>query len=568
MKRVSHLIYTPKDFQDEFLKNYDSLTQRYNLRGYLLAGTAGSGKTYNTLLLAECLNARRVVIFCQKNSINRVWEAEVNKLFRTPQTYWIADEGKPYRGERFLIVHYEAMTKLKQMTAVIKDPSLMVILDESHNLNEIDSQRTPLFLDLCSALNASDIVFASGTPLKAMGSEAIPLLKAIDPYFDDDAQQRFKGIFGRDGNRGLDILKHRLGLLTYKVEKHQLGLEKPDMRLMKVTIPNGKEYTLPAIKRDMEAFIKERFAYYKKREKEDIAFYEECLELHRKTLTKQKDIEALNHYRQQVKLVQRYKGDARMAGEAIKATNRFEKSVIIPSLPQDKRNRFKDIKSIVKYVNLKIQGEALGRVLGRKRVECHMDMVPHVDFRGVIESTTKKTVIFTSFVEALEKMEKELTTQGFNPTAVYGKTNNDLAKILKEFETNEDINPLTATYQSLSTAVPLVMADTMLLLNAPFRDYIQQQAISRIHRLGATTQCVVYTTVLDTGSEPNISTRSSEILAWSQSQVEAIMGIESPFKLTESMESIKVSSADYGIEESFVIDPSVMKRVQHSFESW
>lgn len=86
-----------------------------------------------------------------------------------------------------------------------------------------------------------------------------------------------------------------------------------------------------------------------------------------------------------------------------------------------------------------------------------------------------------------------------NPVVVYGKTNNELNKTVGLFEKDIDLNPLVATYQSLSTAVPLVMADTMIMLNAPFRAYIHEQAISRIHRLGADTQTIVWEAYLNTG---------------------------------------------------------------------
>ena len=51
---------------------------------------------------------------------------------------------------------------------------------------------------------------------------------------------------------------------------------------------------------------------------------------------------------------------------------------------------------------------------------------------------------------------------------------------------------MIATYKSLSTAVPMTMADVMIMVDTPFRDYIFQQTIARINRLGTTTQTYVY----------------------------------------------------------------------------
>jgi len=551
LRKLTNLIYTPKDYQQEFFEAYDRLTQQYQLRGYLLAAAAGSGKTYINLALAECLGAERIIVISPKNATERVWEAEVQKLFKKPPTYWVQQHGKPYNGERVVIAHYESLNKLLPIVDKLKSRKTMVILDESHNLNEMSSQRTQLYLQLIEEVAADDVIWASGTPIKALGAEALPLLRAIDPYFTPDVEERFRKIYGRDGNRGLDILKHRIGLISFKVEKHQLGLDKPIIKKLPVVIPNGKDYTLTAIRRDMKAFIDERAKYYNSRRKDDQKFYDEMLDVFLKTTSNKRHKDELKQYRTYVKAIQKAGGDARFVAEEIKWTNRWEKEVVIPMLPKEHRERFKDVKSVIKYVNLKIQGEALGRVLGRKRIECHVDMVPHVDFAGVCGSTPKKTVVFTSFVEALEATKAHLEKSDLNPVVVYGKTNSELNKTVQLFEQQEDLNPLVATYQSLSTAVPLTMADTMIMLNAPFRAYIHEQAISRIHRLGADTQTTVWECHLDTGNEPNISTRSGDILAWSQQQVSAIMGIRSPFEVEESDGTLTVSSEDYEVSATY-----------------
>lgn len=543
--------YKPLDYQQLFLETYDRLTQQYGLKGYLLGAAAGSGKTYQSLLLAECLKAERILVVCPKNAVDRVWHRELNGLYKKPPSHWVYAHGKPYRGERVAVFHYEALERALELVPQLKSSNTVVILDESHNLNEISALRTQTFLQLVSEVGAADTLWMSGTPIKALGAESIPLLRSIDPYFTEDVEQRFRKIYGRDGNRGIDILSHRMGLITYKVEKHQLGLDKPVMKKLPVVMPNGKDYTLNAIRKDMQAFIDERFRYYKAREKVDHAFYNECLQIHEATLKDGRLKDALYQYRRDVRQIQDHGGDARFVAEEIKRANQYEKTQILPSLPKEHRDRFKDVKSVVKYLNLKIQGEALGRVLGRKRIQCHVDMIPYIDFKGVCQSTEKKTVVFTSFVEALEASKLHLEKEGLNPLVVYGKTGNELANTVKLFEKQEDLNPLIATYQSLSTAVPLVMADTMIMINAPFRAYIHEQAISRIHRLGADTQTVVYEAYLDTGAEPNISTRSNDILAWSQAQVEAILGIKSPFTIEESGDSLAVSSEAYDLSLEF-----------------
>jgi hypothetical protein len=493
--------------------------------------------TYTTLAVGECLEADLIIVVCPNNAVDRVWASSLQDIYKADKpSFWVYAHGKPYNNERVLVVHYEGLQALLNLLPKLDlTGTVQIILDECHNLNEINSQRTQLFEQLCKRTGSKDIVFASGTPIKALGAETIPLLRCIDPMFTPDTEARYRKIFGRDGARGIDILRHRMGLISHKVEKSELKLEKPIMKPLSVVIPNGKDFTLPAIRKDMEKFIAERWTYYKGRRKEDEAFWKKCLDHHKSTLRSRQQFKEFEQYLNYVSLVSK-SPDPRYVGDEIKATNAYEKTKFGPSLPKEWIKQFRDVKSVIKYTNLKIQGECLGRVLGRKRIECHVAMVPYVDFIGVCESTTKKTVVFTSFVEALEATDKHCKFLGLKPLVVYGKTNNELAQTVSRFDKDAVLNPLIATFASLSTAVPLVMADTMIMLNSPFRAYIFEQAVSRIHRLGADTQTVVYQAHLDTGDEPNISTRSADILQWSQDSVEAIMGIRSPFEVAVAME--------------------------------
>lgn len=560
---LTKLKFTTLPFQQRFLETYSTLVTQYGLRGYLLAAAAGSGKTFTTCAVAECLESDHVVVICPKTATERVWETDgMLKLFKTIPTYWIQHRGKPYSGEKYLIIHYEKLDEAVGLVDTLRagGKTITVILDESHNLNEISSQRTNNFLDLCRLLQTNDVVWASGTPIKALGSECIPLLRCIDPKFNIDAEMRFKKIYGKDGSKGLDILKHRLGMISFKVEKKELKLADPIMKTLPVAIPTGDAYTLDAIKVLMQNFIMDRAKYYAGRKKDDEAFWKQCLQHHEKSLKGRGAEREYGEYLRVLKIVINTP-DPRFIGEEIKYCNSYEKRYFQPSLPRELHDRFKETKTIIKYVQLKIQGECLGRVLGRARIECHVAMVPYIDFVGVCESTEKKTVVFTSFVECLEATERHCQTLGLKPLIVYGKTNNELASIVGRFEKDIDINPLGATYNSLSTAVPLVMADTMIMINAPYRAYIHEQAISRIHRIGADTQTYVYQCRLDTGDKPNISTRSGDILAWSQSMVEQITGVKSPFESGVAVEAFETLEEPDDNKAMYTV-------LSRSFEPW
>ena len=201
-----------------------------------------------------------------------------------------------------------------------------------------------------------------------------------------------------------------------------------------------------------------------------------------------------------------------------------------------------------------ILGEALGSVLGKIRVQCNVDVALAIENvvreknttkEKVIVSTTdlinnasKKTIFFTSYVEVVKALQEKCIALGFKPLVVYGDTNKDLVNIVKEFDQNKDANPLIATFQSLSTAVPFVMANNVIMLNNPFRPHEYQQAEARAARIGQDSVVDVTDVFLDTKGVPNISTRSKDILDWAAENVAAMLGVKVDIEktVTESID--------------------------------
>lgn len=549
-RKLNNLKFTAKPYQMEYFENYSYRLDQYDLRGDLMAAAAGSGKTYMGAALAEMLNADLVIVFCPKVVLESVWVDSIKEMFKTPQTIWHSGTPMEYTGQRWVLCHYDAMTKLNDIfenPKLYEGKKIVTILDESHNMNDPNSARSLQYQAMVKKFGSRDNIQGSGTPVKALGAEIITLLRVVDPLFTPRVEAAFKKMYGKEASKGLDIIRHRLGLVSYKVEKGEIDSEllPPIMRAYPIRIPDGEKFTLPAIRKVMEAFIRERAEYYKNRRPEDLKFWDQCVKTARSQLKSKQAVVEFDEYLYKVHLISRTP-DPRFLGEEMKAANAFEKHVFEKLLSREWVPRFRDVKSVVKYVNLKIQGEVLGRVVGGMRIEANVAMIPHIDWVGIVESTQKKTIMFTSFIEAVDAAEAHTTRLGMKPLVVYGKTSNDLPNMVKRFEADDSLNPLLATYASLSTGVRLTMADTMILLNSPFRAYILEQAISRIYRLGQDSQTYVYQCVLDTGEIPNISTRSADILAWSTEQVEAIMGIKAPMIQGDTFEVAAVESMKHG----------------------
>jgi hypothetical protein len=538
--KLNEISFEMLPHQMEFLINYNKVVSSYRLNGMLLAAAPGSGKTLTGLALASCLEVDVCIMIVPKNSLERVWEATLNGNLALEPKYWVSKnlgEAAP-AGLRYYAFHYEALDRAIELAKTLpKKSKVCVILDECHNFNEMNSARTQLFVELCQITNSKDVLWSSGTPIKALGSEAIPLLKTIDPFFNDkDTELRFKKIFGRDAKKANDILRNRIGLVSFKVLKKDVVKGEVIYQTIPVKIPNGDYYTLDTIRADMVAFIDQRMAYYNSNMHEIQKLYYDCLNIHASKLSSSQ-LNDFETYKRYIKIISAGY-DARTMQVEVMYCNKYELQQIIPSLPDLLKKQFKSARSVIKYLTLKVMGEALGGVLGKRRSQCHVDMIDHLNLERLVDSGTKKTVIFTSYVDVVDKVAEYMVNVGYEPIKVYGETNKHLGSMIASFAKNEAANPLIATYQSLSTAVPLIMANNMIMLNAPFRDHEREQAIARCDRLGQDSPVNVYDIYLDTGDKPNISTRSKDILEWSRAAVSSIMGVSAPDDLLGSLESL------------------------------
>jgi len=527
----------PLGHQSSFFEYYDKATTNWKLNGALLNGAVGSGKTLSALFLSELLGYDQVIIVVPKISIDLVWQKTLKERYNREPKYWLSTyNSEPDLHSQFFIIHYEYLNKFIDKVKLFKKPP-MVILDESQNFSELSSGRTNLFIKFCNDLKTRDVLYLSGTPLKALTVEFIPLLRVIDPMFTDKVEERFRGIYRGSNDGAVMLIQKRLNIFSHVVEKKVLGLKEPTYHTVQIRMPNGNDYTLDNLRVVMETYSKERTEHYKARYPNDLLFFNHCLDIHQSSLVS-KDVPLLKEYKQALEQI---KGTASTLnqGEKFKLLNNYEKNNIIPSLPMGYREQFKDVKTLIKYPMLKIRGEVLGNCLGKARIDCHVDMVKHIDFFELLNRTLKKTVVFTPFVEVVETTAVLLTSQKLKPVMVYGKTNNNIFSIVNQFDKDEYTNPLIATYASLNSAVPLTMADSVILIGQPWRPYLLEQAIGRVWRLGANTDVQIYNILLDTQGKPNISTRIEDILKWAKQQVDEILKVTTDVDLEETTVSLE-----------------------------
>jgi len=505
-----------KSYQLDFIREY-SRKQVYDLRGYLLAFEQGLGKTLTSLALMTSLNKQCVVIIAPKKTLINVWKYHIDKFYKNKKKIWIAGfQEKDPKDCDYYIVNYESMSKLLTLP-ISKDCG--IIVDESHNFLHIQSNRSQNLILLSQKLLCKDILLMSGTPLKAIGTEMIPMLTVLDRRFDEDAKRIFIHSFGLSSDKAVKLFHNRLGILMYrKLKEEVLKLPKKHEITRTIKIPNSKQYTLKSVKEQVVKYIYERKSYHLKHKKEYDKMFDEVIDyLNHSKLSKTKD------YKEYLRIISLLRSKVYLDNpNLIHWTVEYEKKVIIPILPPDLKKKFIFCKSAVKYVNLKIMGEVIGGLLVRLRDQMCQDMIKYGKLEEIIDNAKKKTILFTSYTNCVKLASDYFSKRGYKPTDVYGGTLDSEVSI-KQFRENPSVNPLIASIQTLSTGVTLTEANTIIFLNKPWRYIEYQQASDRIHRIGQDSEVYIYTLLLNTGNELNLSTRMEEIETWSKDMFKAII---------------------------------------------
>lgn len=586
------------DYQDKFIDDCVWKSKLLGLNGYLLDAGAGTGKTILSISLAEMLDSDTIIVISPKKAVNDVWDETITRIYKEPQSYSMSlpilhGPSKPAGfdiDDRFIVCHYESLGKLNDYLNSIKIPNkrYFVVLDECHSLNSHNSERSIQFRELVSKIDPIFCLWMSGTPIKALGTETMTMFATIDRLFDKSVYKSFLKVFGISGVYAISVMAHRLQLVRSEIKTNGSGVEQYTHKV-KVTLQNGTDYTLKTISNKMIDYVKERKEYYQKNAKKYEEDFFSSIEVYRSRVVKGRG--DTNFFRADL---EDYLSKAKTLHSGYSPTdpkhkqyvldcNHYEDKVIIPRLPNDVKKVFRKAKSVYKYVELTIMGEALGNILGKARSRCNADMVKQLvadakvisedgeiyqsNLPDLILNAQAKTIIFTDYVEVVKETEYRLKLKGFKPISIFGETTsgNGLALQTKIFKEDSEINPLITTYKTLSEAVPLTEANRVIFLNLPFRSGTYEQAVKRANRIGQTLDVDLFEVTLDTGEEPNISTRNEDILKWSEEQVALILGKKLPEENKEILHGLIETST---IEDKIKTGIDTVTRVASKFLDW
>lgn len=529
-----------------------------------------------SLALGTTLHKRHFVIICPLSVVENVWVNEINKFYKNKKTIWTPKQNELLikNNIEYLIVNYEGIEKVTPYILKSFDPrNTIIIVDECHNFKDYKSKRTQNLYKLCTELKCEDLLLVSGTPIKALGVEVVPILKLLDSYFVPEVEVELSKLT-RYTSVMNDLLRNRLGMMMYRKLKEEILTlpEKHEIEL-RLTIPNGDYYTLDNVKILVQDFTKERTEYYKKHYKEYEKVYYDCLKEFEKTLIDKEDWIKYKEYQKNITIIQK-KGFGFENIEYVVAANRYEKDVIIPNLPTHIRAQFRSAKSVIKYVRLKILGEVLGGLLNTLRTEMTTELIGQ-EVLDIIKDAVKKTILFSSYTDTIMIAEDVCKKAGMRPLVITGDNTKEASRLLEQFKKDDSINPLIASIKAMSTGHTITEANTVIFLNVPFRDVDYQQASDRVYRVSQDTDVYIYKLILDTGDKPNLSTRMQDIIAWSKESFEAIMGDNVDddtvlsLQLKESTQFIRnFFNKDNIVKTDLKQYQSVMDKIIHKFVSF
>jgi putative SNF2 domain helicase len=556
------MTYQLLDHQLKVAHTYEDIVNKMGYRGMLLYGSVGSGKTMTSLAIAEALHSEKIVIIAPNQTIYKVWIHSLeDELYLKKQPYHLVGTGE-YEDERFIISNYEQLPRLIELVDKIKGYKCSVIVDESHNFADPKSNRTKALIEFINKLDSNNNILMSGTPIKSGVAELGTIFSILYRNFNSkEISDSFYNFYKYANDFISNLLQARFGEATAVVKREVLNLEPLTTNYIDVKIPDAKRYTLKNIRVELRKYIKERTLYYIDAMPKLKEAYNSWYNYAKNKLIREgyPSSEFTTYERSRAIVIEAYEDNKLYTvKDILLKVNNFEDNVLVPALPdRASKDIFKEAKTATKYLALKIQGEALANVVMKARIDAHVAMAKEFNYLDVINSTSKKTIIFSNYIDVCNAAYNATKRLKYKPIAVYGDTTKDLNTNVGIFTNNSNnVNPLITTYKSLSTGVPLTAANVVLILDLPFRMYMYEQAIARVWRLGQDEKVYVYILRLDTADEDNINSRNIDIIKFFKEEVEAITGIKTDMDIEYSVVSNEGYKELLGVE-SYNIDRSI-----------
>jgi SNF2 family DNA or RNA helicase len=506
-----------KPYQKEFLYHYYNATHKVGLNGFLMAFEQGLGKTFTAIATVYAFDLFPCIITAPKSTLLS-WKNSITALL--PNKFLKEDVLNVV--DKFYICNYEALDKVTNY--ITSNPKSMIV-DEIQNFRYANTARVQNVKDIQDRYKIKNVLALSGTPIKALASEFVPVMTMLDPMFaaSDTAQRIFKHLYntGKYDAIASAVLQERLKLYMIRKEASK-ELNLPDKKKYDITlkINNIKPFTLPVAMQHIKDFVKEGLDA---RNKSDVSrLYEQLsrlLSLFQDSIRVQGisyGNDYLEDYYKKVKALEKmdpmgndkYKefiAEIRAIEKDIRTTN----SEIGKQIIQTR-------KEITSYRFI-LMGKAIGEFFVRNKIRLLNAVVSENlnTIKNIIDNAGKKVLIFSTFREPLATLHDLLKRLDIESMLVESAA--DFNANFNKFKDNPNIRVMLGTIQALGTGTDGLQycCDTIIFLNRPFRSTDLMQAESRIHRQGQDSTCHYYYINVDP-TNPNVLSHEELINQWSK----------------------------------------------------
>lgn len=529
--------YKMLSYQEEFINYYLSNKEKKHLRGVFLAFDQGLGKTFTSLALSLFIKSEQVVIICP-NALKSMWHDAVKDVFKKyytndetfnkeVYTYEFSKDNRAnIKNKRFVIINYESLNKL--YSDLDKKKSKYFIMDESHNLKELNSSRTRIVFDLISKYNVIDALCQSGTPIKGKVHEVLPIIYLLDKSFTQDTLKLYKKIISENVNI-LALLNYRFNYLAFRKTKIQVGnvIKLPDKVEIPITVDlkNVERYTIQTVKQDMSDYIKK----YIEKEEPNIDQYR--TEINNIIFRVRKLDPFINEQSAfYIQALNRMRAGDLLNPEEKQLKIEFEKNLLRLLRKQNKIDDKEFIKLNLGKAN-QLYSSAVGKAISEVYMKRYREMIGEFaevtipDIKEILNrSIPGKVVILSSFPDITKKLSDKLNSLGYKSLYIIGEVSNEeRAKNIQAFKEDPEVKFLCGTLEIMYVGFTLVVSDSLLFLSDPWRWTDKRQGEDRIYRIGQVNTAKIYTLKLNS-NEPTLNDRKNEIIDDSEYIFKSIIG--------------------------------------------
>ena len=554
-------------YQDEFIRAFNQLKHKLNLRGYILAFEQGLGKTFTATALMECLNKKRVYIVCP-NSVTENWANEIKgyfKCYNDNDDKWHEDVGivgsKRFpigKHAKYIICNNEGLDKLMPYIDV-SGSSVGLIVDESHNFRNYKGARVQQLVSAAKKMDSNDILLCSGTPIKAVPNEIVPSLMLLDPLMTPENARLYTKCFALDNMIGSKIVKARFNNVIYRKTKSELNLPEKYVIPMYWEIKDPTPYLMDTVADQTKELFVKNYEEAKDSNKE-------CRERYKEVVRKYSTagpIKNDHYFKWLVRYVNtdksmRYRMDADM-----EFLDSFLDTYVYPNLTTDgAKKEFNDAFQKFMMMRQSCMGKAVGAIVPKARAEMFKTLYLENKEKvyAKIKDSPKKTVIFSWYLPVVNTIVNDLnSTSDIKAVKVVGGMK-DRFDVIDQFKYDDTVDVLVATPQTLGTGVTLTEANQMFFFGTPWRSADFDQCCDRIHRIGQTSSVYIFNILLKS-QEKNLSSRIDEIMQWSGDMFGAMINENGQNTLQETVSNASESTIEVVDEVTNAYLPSILEPI-------